>query len=913
MRILLLVFTFFCFSTYAYSTTLKGIIKEDFSDEPLVGATIHLKGTDYGATSGLDGSYHLKNIPAGNYIIVVSFISFETIEKPITISNQKEVVMNFSLKESVSELNAIVIMGVGDRESELSAMMSERQADNVMNIISAKSIELLPDITVGNILQRVSGVSVVRNGSGDGQYAIIRGMDKRYNYTLVNGIKIPSPDNKNRYIPMDIFPSNLLERLEVTKALTPNMEGDAIGGSINMVMKSAPDHLTISATASGGFSDLFASRSFSGYDTKGVNMKSPSEIHGSNYEATPSDFSVKTLQYKNAQLPINNLLNVSIGNRIFQDKLGFFVGGSYQHSYRGSNSFFYRLNGQPSPDPQSNTPIFEFDEKRTYSNEQIRLGGNVKLDYAINSNHKLSLLGVSMQMNDWQHRELLNNQFTTIGDVHISDRSQYRQQTINNITAQGVHQMTYRLKLDWSVATSLAKSITPDWTTQSVTYRITKDSLGNRVESAKYIDPVSHIWTHNQDHDQAEYLNINYQFSETLDVSVGGMVRDKNRSNFYNDYELSTVLPGGDRQIYTTIDQAIFSFRPESYAYADSTNANNYSAKEQVAAYYLQGKTTFNRLNIIGGFRAEYTSQSYISQLPVTAQGKTGSIKYLDILPSIHFKYEFSDKVNFRLSYFKGITRPGFFELVPSSFPGDYFNESGNYNLKHTQADNVDFRYEYFPGGNNRIFIGAFYKRIQDPIEYGFNQINQTVTVYSPINFGTATNYGAEVVFAKYINKWGISGNYTFTQSSITTTKRIYGRDENEEIVNTLGKQKRPLQGQSDHIANLSFIHKNTASGFDAQLSWVYTGKRINIVSPFLGLDYWQRGTSQLDFSSEKKIGDRFSMYLKVTNLLNNPIVVEVLKPNNIRNLPEQNRDDRIMVQKDIFQRTYLLGLRFKL
>jgi hypothetical protein len=96
-------------------------------------------------------------------------------------------------------------------------------------------------------------------------------------------------------------------------------------------------------------------------------------------------------------------------------------------------------------------------------------------------------------------------------------------------------------------------------------------------------------------------------------------------------------------------------------------------------------------------------------------------------------------------------------------------------------------------------------------------------------------------------------------------------------------------------------------------LSWVYTGKRINIVSPFLGLDYWQRGTSQLDFSSEKKIGDRFSMYLKVTNLLNNPIVVEVLKPNNIRNLPEQNRDDRIMVQKDIFQRTYLLGLRFKL
>ena len=181
------------------------------------------------------------------------------------------------------------------------------------------------------------------------------------------------------------------------------------------------------------------------------------------------------------------------------------------------------------------------------------------------------------------------------------------------------------------------------------------------------------------------------------------------------------------------------------------------------------------------------------------------------------------------------------------------------------------------------------------------------------MNFGTATNYGFEAVFTKYFNKFGVSGNYTYTQSSITTNKRIYQRDASGSIINTEGSQTRPLQGQSAHIANLSLIYKNTTLGFDAQLSGVYTGPRINIVSPFLGLDYWQRGTSQLDFSAEKKFGKHVSLFLKATNLLNNAIVVELLKPNTLTNLPEQTRTDRILVQKDVFQQSFLLGVRFKL
>jgi TonB-dependent receptor len=914
MKIIYCLIFLLSFSITTFAGTIKGFVTDSKTGEPLVGATVILEKTKFGSSVNLDGSFEIKGVPAGNYNCKIQYVGYAAISKSVSISNAQTLLkLDFTLVENLNELQEIIVAASADKETDNSARKSEQKSDNVVNIISAKTIQLLPDITVGNILQRVSGVSVVRNSSGDGQYAVIRGMDKRYNYTSINGVKIPSPDNKNRYVPMDIFPADLLERLEVVKALTPNMEGDAIGGAMNMVMKSVPDYLTLSATASGGYSQLFSTQPFSGFSSSNVNFKSPSEINGNLIPAKVSDFSVQHLQYKDVPTPINGLLSLSVGNRLFNHKLCFLFGGSYQHTYRGSSSSFFSLNGQPSPDPVPNSPLIETVQLRKYSNEQARLGLNLKFDYAFNKNNRLSLYNLFMQLDDWQHRQILTNQLTLVGDVGNNDRSVFRRQNIYNSTLQGDHNLTNKLKLNWSAVYSLAKSQTPDWMDQSVTSRTSQGTDGKIISSARYIDNVNHIWTHNEDKDLTGYLNLTYNLNKKIEISAGGMYRDKDRSNFFNSYQLATVLPGGDRQIFTSIDKTTFSFRPESYAFADSTNANNYTAKEQITAGYLQGKVNISKMQIVGGVRVENTNQSYVSQLPVTATGKTGNISYMDILPSVHLKYALSPKENIRLSYFKGISRPGYFEIVPATFPGEYFNESGNYNLKHTVADNIDIRYELFPKGSEQFLIGAFFKNIQNPIEYGFGQFGNATFVYTPLNFGTATNFGAEIVFTKYFKNFGISGNYTYTNSNITTTKRIYGRDQSGSIVNSSGSQSRPLQGQSDHIGNVSLIYKNANKGLDAQLSWVYTGQRINIVSPYLGLDYWQRGTSQLDFSAEKKIGStHFSVFAKLTNLLNNPIIVEVLKPNTNQNLPDQSDPNRITVQKDIIQQSYLFGIRYK-
>jgi len=903
------------FPVLAFAGLIKGKIFDAATNEPLVGANILIKGTKFGTASNLDGSYVIKGLQAGNFEIQVQFVGYQAITKTIVLkSSEEQLTIDFSLLEKGVQLQEAVVTAKNLGESEEASRKSEQKSNNILNILSAKTIELLPDITVGNLLQRVSGVSVVRNSSGDGQYAVIRGMDKRYNYTMVNGIKIPSPDDKNRYIPMDIFPANLLGRLEVIKALTPNLEGDAIGGAMNMVMKSVPDYLIVSATASGGYGSIFNNQDFQGFD-KSTNLQAPSEVKGLTYQANPTDFSINTLQYKKVELPINSLYSFSIGNRLFNHKLGFLVGASYQMNYRGSRSAYFSLNAQPSPDPQPNTPIFESVQNRTYSNKQARLGINLKLDYNLSEKSKLSFNSVFMQMEDWQHRHLLSNQLTQYGDVGNDDRSVYRIQTIQNFTLQGEHNPYDNLNATWSLAYSKAGSKTPDWTNLNVTYRTSLGIDGKPVETAKYVDNISHIWTHNEDKDVQGFIHLNYKPVSNLEISTGGMFRTKNRYNYYNDYALSTVLPGGVRQVYNGIEKVIFSFYLPSYAYADSTNANNYSATEDIQAAYLQGKYTFNKLQLLGGIRFENTVQTYKSKLPETAVGKNGKVSYLDMLPSLHVKYALSNKENLRLSYFKGITRPGYFELVPALFPGEYFNESGNYNLKHTIADNIDLRYEIFPSANEQFLVGAFYKNIVNPIEFGFNTFGNNNIVYTPTNFGNATNFGLEMVLSKYYKNWGISANYTYTHSSITTTKKIYGRDSNGSIVNTLGTQTRPLQGQSDHIANVSLIYKNPKIGYDAQLSWVYTGARINIVSPYLGLDYWQRGTSQLDFSSEKQISknSKFAVFVKMTNLLNNPLIVEVLKSNPLQGLPDQETSEKIVVQKDIIQQTYLLGIRYKL
>ncbi|MBI1221200.1 MAG: TonB-dependent receptor plug domain-containing protein [Bacteroidetes bacterium] len=912
----------------ATGATLNGKISDANTGELLVGATILIQGTSHYAVSNLDGSYSIPNIPAGKYSVEVRYISYETQVLPLSISKDEITkVLDIKLKNAAFSIDDVVIKGSFDKESDASARNSEKNSDEVMNIISAKRIQLLPDIIVGDVLQRISGVSVERGSSGSGKYAIIRGMEQRYNYTLVNGIKIPSPDNKYRYVPMDLFPAELLERLEVVKALNANMEADAIGGAMNLVMKSAPTHFTFHFNAATGFNSLAVNQGFTQFNSKVLPANSPAEIHGPDYVATPNDFTYRNFNYSTAPLAMNQMYGFTFGNRYLKAKrLGLVIGASYQNTYRNTNSIFFQQNTQPNP---GNVPAFDDIYSRKYSTKQVRYGIHSKLDYALNSRNTISLYTVYMEMDESQYRHTVDTSLsigrtgTGTGNTYILDRSRLQKQSIYNNTLQGKHEIVKGLILDWSGVYSLAKNTFPDWAEYQTVQKVGKDSAGNKVilEPEHLNIPFQRIWWKNSDRDIAGYLNLNYTtkiFGQKLTLSAGGLYRDKHRENTYYYYEFTPKSVNG---LVPPFDGVVspdkFVFNSDNAAKGGSINPNTYKASEIIYAYYGMFKLEYKKkLDVVGGIRVESTYQAFQTVMPPSFFGKSGNISYQDILPSFNLKYKLNPKTNLRMSYYKALNRAGFFEIIPYNVQGDYYTEVGNPFLKHTVAHNMDLRYEYFPTALDQILVGVFYKHLINPIETGYIKTGTSSSALQPSNFGTAINFGLELSVIKYWKYFGISGNYTYTNSTITTNKFSYNRDENGQLTNTVVQQTRPLQGQSPQIGNLSLIYKNTALGLDMQLAMVYTGKKITQVSLYKDLDYWQKGMFTMGFSIEKSFGKKFSAYCKVQNLLNTPVTVELRTKNTYRTgrfaLTDQTRDDRVLVQKEYYGQNYIFGLRWK-
>lgn len=889
-----------------------GSVADQQTGEPLVGAVVRAMPQGVYDVVGLDGNFRIKGLKKGKHTLKVSYVGYQSFEETIEISQHTN--RKIQLKPHANQtLEEVVVSAHSDKSSELTARSAERNALQLMNIVSGKAIEISPDLTVANLVQRVSGISIERNSNGDGQYAIMRGMDKRYNYTLVNGIKIPSPDNKYRYVPLDIFPSELLGRLEVSKSLTPDKEGDAVGGVINMVMKEAPTQLELKANLATGYSELFMNRSFDSMNKSLIHTQSPYEAYGKTYSATIQDFAKGFLDTKSASPMPNVIAGLSVGNRYMHNRLGVILAGSFQNTFRGSNSDFYNSTVYDTETTSRITSLAQ----RIYSEQQQRLGLHAKLDFALNSRTKLQWYNAFMNLQNWQVRQTKTTDFSSggydpvIGNAGLgfSTRLRYTRQSIFNSTLQAKHQLATNLSVNWSAVYSLATNAIPENT--SVNF------LGKRekfVETLTYPTESARRWEHNNDQDIALYANVNYLF-KGIDWSAGGLFRTKQRDNFYNNYIFKPINPFAlyqkDYKQYSDLSWSLENPR------GTVASALNYKASEQIGAAYIMGKWTSKEWQIITGVRAEHTSQGYDMLYPLGELRPSGTQDYWDILPSIHTKYALESNQNLRFSYFRSINRPGFFEIVPGKVVNEEYQERGNPDLKRAVADNIDFRYEYFPNASDQLMAGVFYKNIQNPIEYTL-QVDETRgqdVFYTPGNFGTAQNYGLELDMIKNFQNFGFKANYTYTNSSITTKKMIRIRNAQGNLEPRSVDQTRPMYGQSAHVGNLSVFYKDGKKGIDAQLAASYTGERINTVSQFLDNDLWQEAFIQMDASIEKNIGKHWTIFTKANNLLNTPMRVFIKNSNPVNSsiLEQSALNNKTLIRQDYYQRSYLIGLRFKL
>lgn len=914
----------------ASAQMIKGTVADKETDEPLVGATVTAKNKDGFKRSisvGLDGSFIFRNVPAGKYEVEAKYVSYKEAETHIDLTDGGIQIVKLQLVSKASELNEVKVKGSADRTSDQSARKLEQRSSQVLNAVSAHAIEISPDITVANVTQRVSGVTIQRSNNGEGQYAIIRGMEKRYTYTLVNGFKIPSPDNKNRYIPLDIFPADIVDRLEVYKSLTPSMEGDAVAGGINLALKQAPDDFTVSANFGVGLSQSVMNTGFTNFGANNVTLRSPRAINGDNYSATLKDFTNDGQHFSNSKLPIGTIANVSVGGRSADKKFGALVSLSYQNIYKNTDGVFFGSD----VDEQSRPSLTNI-QRRKYNIEQERSSVIGRFDYKFDGRNKLGFDVAYINLTQNQYRFVSDTSLTLartgigFGRVTQDPRAQRDVQHIYDFTLHGENRLTDNFSINYTGKFSKATANENRYDLNLITNRTLVN--GAIVQAPVTIDALagkSQIFSYNSDQDKSAYLNLVYtpKIGDTkVEFTAGGMYRNKTRNSMYDKY----TFPLDPNQSVQTYDGNIDHNTFVLTSFAQGTNADplNYDFTENIGAGYGQFKFTVDKLEVLGGARYEHTSQNYFDAVPPSQEGKTGSIKYFDVLPSLNLKYMLSDKENLRASYYSAISRPNFYELVPHSTgdPDADYQERGNPHLKRATSDNFDIRYEFFPKPLDQLLVGVFYKSIVDPIEYALVNLKAAGSAGYALeaeNFGTAHNYGFEADFTKYIRNFGFRANYSYTNSSITTTKAqkyVDGTSTKDRVV----EQTRPLQGQSKNVGNLSLLYKDTKMGLDAQVSAVYTGERINSVSDYLNNDIWQKGFVTLDVSAEKRIVKGLYVYAKATNLTNTPYELFIKQPYPPLDVPGrsgqaleyQQAGKNVFIRKDTYNQYYILGIHYK-
>ena len=795
-------------------------------------------------------------------------------------------------------INEVQINGVASRESDAGARTTEKIAPNVINVISAKAIEMLPDLNVANVMQRISGISMMKNSSGNNTQVVVRGMPPRYTGTLINGVVIPSTSGTSRTVSLDIIPSVLVGRIEVTKGLTPDMDGSGIGGIVNVIMKDAPEKSFLNVDIATGYNQYLFNHDFSTFDHGVVNNQNPAQIHGSDYVTQPSDFPTANLVLNKIKAPPDLFASISYGNRFFNQKLGILISGTYQNTY------------QSSINTNIGTELFlvtnKIDtlswNKYQYYNQLNRKAFVVKADFKINQNNHISLYNTYLNLNEirTRHDDDTTSEINR-GRVLVNDYTNLDLSEIESLLLQGKHIINDKLSIDWSMVYSVAASQSPDLVT--VQY---DQVIHPTIEPfyVNYTGAVTRLWQWNTDRDISGYINIKYNTNinnHLYQFSFGGMYQNNYKNNNENQYDFDQ--PNNPRNFPNPNIVAEFdSLTRQNATQAEGdevTNPANFKAYENISAGYVMGKTNFGKLQVLAGVRAEYTDQYNTHNQVDKGYGPVASdqFDYLDVLPSVNLNYVLTSNQNIRLSGYKAINRPNYSEVVPYTEIGANGNVSGNANLKHTVGTCVDLRFEFYPKQEEVFTAGIYYKHLINPIEEN-TDINNNVTF---TNVPQCTNYGFELVAIKYFGNFGINANYTYTYSIIGITKgyNVYNPTNPNDNQTIYKIENRPLVGQSPNIINIALIYRSIKSGFRCQLTYTMQDKNDVNPSQYPRLDSYQLLYNDMGFSIEKRLFKSLFLYGKCINMLNSNLKYQLQNGVNIENLTST--------------RSYLIGLKFNL
>lgn len=910
---------------FAQQGTVRGNIIDEGLGEPLIGVSVLVKETQTGAVTDLDGAFEIKLAP-GTYTLVASFISFNKVEISGVEVKPGEVTLLSDLKmaEATEELASVVVSAQAIRTTEAALMTVKRNSANLIDGISASTFRKIGDSDAASAIKRVTGVSIE-----GGKYVYIRGLGDRYTKTVLNGVDIPGLDPDRNSIQMDIFPTNVVDNIIVSKSFTSNLPADFTGGIVDIETKDFPEEKTFKVSLSGGYNPSMhfknnylkingSNTDFLGFDnglrdipTGGRTdipqyaqvVGNPNSTQGQEYQSILRGFSPVMGGYRDRSL-MDMSLGLSFGNQVSvgnDNKVGYNVALTYNNETTFFENAQYNLYGK-----QSNAGEYELTPLETqigdYGVNNVMLGGMAGVAYKTGlSKFKLNFLRL-------QNGESKVGQFdfqsTNVGTVYGADQYniEYSERSLTNILLSGEHKLgaSNEWEVNWKL--SPTRSVINDPDVRILRFRDTNNSISTEVGLPE------RIWRNLEEDNAVGKLDIirNYTFRDkSAKFGFGGSYAYKNRDFLIQSFQFpvgdnNTTDPfSGDPNEVFTEDRLFSEDHINGIRYDPlflPNNPNEYNASVNNLGLYVNTEISpVENLKAIVGVRMEMYEQSY------TGRNQTSTIIYdnekvmddTDFFPTLNLIYDLAETQNLRFSYSRTIARPSFKELsfaeildpiTGRTFIGGLFPETTNGgtetlwdgNLQATRIHNLDLRWEMFPKRGEIVSASAFYKRFANPIE--MVQFLSDPGSFQPRNVGDGQVAGIEVEIRKSLDiitpaaeNFFFNANVTVTKSTIEMSEselrsRELSAREGEEVSST-----RDMAGQAPYIINTGLAYENFENGWEAGVYYNVQGSTLSYIGFGNRTDTYTVPFHSLNLNINKSFGadERFQTGLKVSNLLN--------------------------------------------
>lgn len=905
------------------------IFLEDFN--PLPGTSVVIKKLNLYAVSDLEGRFQLKNVPVGVHSLEIVYIGAVTQAIEVEIKDKERIDLGIiKLKEEVNQLGEVVVSA--SIEGQQRAYNQQKNSDQIKTIVSADLIGQFPDINVSEALQRVAGVNIERS-SGEGTNIRIRGTPSNYTTISIDGAQLPNTDGDERTEALDLIPAELLATMEITKALLPENDGDAIGGAINLRTPTATSKRgKFKGSLAGGYATIL--------ERESVRSK---------------------LRYS---------------KRFLDGKLGVLTGISLYTITNGQD----RINGlwRPVETGTDDSGVFRtvLDELQIRPSYRIRqrAGANATVDYKFSDNSKIYLNTSYFWMNDVQERYRIRfrsrQQFPEVGNPFLGgfeggrgrvqkDLNQYDQIRRNLTVAFGGDHLinnkgkiTYGLNLSTSernediLGTVFSRNGVqfdidvsdpdfPQYTPRDFDLNDPSQLEFLRLEDGNILvqgENISAFMDYEQSFRIGNKINSTLKVGGKLRLQENSRVRESSSSGtFTGNYTMDQVATPDLGSIFNgryqlgnfgspSRTQRHFQLNEDLYIPREDQNlfeslSNTYDANEDIYAFYVQDKLEFGNFSTVFGFRYELTEATYDSFFveqrigDVTVEPIQGGIDFDFLLPRISLKYNLGDRSVLRLAYFESFARPNFNAIIPGdrvSFANLSVNR-GNPDLRPTFARNFDFMFEHYFKKDGTITFGVYYKDITD---YLFEQrtiisdgsTNDGFLLTQQLNGDEAEVLGMEVTVAKkftflpgFLNGFGVFANYTFVQSNSSLSGLALNPDTGEQEFTT--RTGVPFVGQADHTWNAALYYDKGKFSIRASLNYNGASFGSYDVGEFFDIILEER--YQLDANASYSFTNKLSLFLEAQNILDAPA---------LEYIGNRNR----LLENRIFGSFARLGVKFK-